>query len=107
MTGSEFWDSSLPEIYDRIESHNRQIKHEVSMQFMFSEIILNRLGYEFDHNIKLLMPWDYYPQLFEENQREYEAEREKEEFLQFKEKRRMMMMCHNQRYQRKEGENEQ
>lgn len=93
MTGSEFWNSSLPEIYDRIDCADRKRKYEVGMQFMLAEVIANRIFR--DKDTPALMPWDYYPKLFAEDKANFEDRQKAEELENYKEMRRRAMDRHN------------
>lgn len=95
MTGSEFWESSLPEIIDRIESADRKRKYEIGNLFMFAEVISNRMFR--DKDTQALMPWDYYPQLFAADKVKYEEKKQADDMENYKEKRRMAMDRHNAR----------
>lgn len=93
MTGSEFWESSLPEIIDRIQSADRKRKQEIGNLFMLAEIISNRMFR--DKDTPAVMPWDYYPKLFAEDKANYEDQQRKNELDNYKEKRRRAMDQYN------------
>jgi hypothetical protein len=93
MTGSEFWESSLPEIIDRIQSADRKRKQEIGNLFMLAEIISNRMFR--DKDTPAVMPWDYYPKLFTEDKASYEDQQRIKELENYKEKRRRAMDRYN------------
>lgn len=94
----EFWNSSLAEIFDAIESYNRREKSKIQLLFVEAEVIANRLSFLMDHKTPLLMPWDYYPAVFAEEK----AIKDKEELENFKARRRDAMDAHNAMRHRQE-----
>lgn len=72
-----FWDLTLQEIVDRIESHGRRQKEEINRLFVLAEVIANRVGFMFGDKKSrseedLLHPWHFYPKLFAEEKDEAE-----------------------------------
>ena len=66
-----YWDLTLQEITDIIESHGRRQKEEINRLFVLAEVISNRVGIIFsgkkDHDESdLLRPWHFYPDLFKD-----------------------------------------
>lgn len=75
IQATQFWDLSLFEIFDIVESHRRiqtrEKKERITEQFTMAEVIANRVGYVFSDPNKrresdITWPWDYYPELFSE-----------------------------------------
>lgn len=95
MTGSGFWNSSLPEIIDWIESDNRRRKEQINYQFVLADVIANRCMR--DEKTPVIHPWDLYPGLFAEEQKHFEEYQKVQEFEEYKEKRRKAMLAHNAR----------
>lgn len=91
MTVSGFWDLSLMEIYDTVAAYNRkeerEFKQKVKQNFLLAEIIVADLGLSLDKK-PALQPWDYYPNMFQAEQEQYEKLKQKEEMEQYKERRR-------------------
>lgn len=75
IPADKFWDLTLQEIMDTIESYHRtkeaSLRHQAGENFRLAEIIANRIGYVFSSEKDrsedmLVMPWDLYPGLFED-----------------------------------------
>ena len=97
MRPQEFWDYSLSEINDLLESHNRikerKFKETVKDECRLGRIIVDNIdsildAYFLNENRKVVMPWDMFPELFEFEKKAYDVQREKEELEEYKEKRR-------------------
>lgn len=97
MKPQEFWDYSLPEINDLLESHNRikerKFKEKVTDECRLGRIIVDNIDSFFEAHFlnqsrKVVMPWDIFPELFEREKKAYDEQRKKEELEEYKEKRR-------------------
>lgn len=97
MSVREFEESSLADILDFIESYNRRKKADIQLKFIQAEVMVNRLCMIFDEKVEALMPWDYYPQIFQKERNDYIRRKEEAELAAFKEKRRNAMDEHNAR----------
>lgn len=100
-----FWNSSIDEIVDMINSHireeNRKHKQKVIDDFVIAEVTALNLAALFskDKNKKLPKPWDYYKKTFEKEKLEYEAAEEQHQLEEYKEKRREYVEEYNKRRQ--------
>lgn len=87
-----FWNSSIVEIEDEIESHNRVMmseqKERIYSLFLLSSLINERHPMVDKTSCHLTMPWDYYPSLFEEEKKVYEQIQNGNELEEYKEKRK-------------------
>lgn len=94
-----FWNSSLYEISDYMESYNRRKtadkREEVLMTFMLANLISERHPMVDKEKSKVSFPWDYYPSLFKEDKQEYEKAQEENEFEEYMSKRKRAMMAYN------------
>lgn len=96
-----FWNYSIVEIEDLIESYQRKNRMEqklaIDKMFTLADAIISRFLPILDQNIKPTLPWDVYPKLFSEEKKEYEQAMEEEEFEKFKAGRRRFAAEHNQK----------
>ena len=100
-----FWDMSIDEITDLIESHRRSVQQKMKQELMFNQIlsvqirqeILPLLVEKVPEDYKALQLWDLFPELFKEEKRLYEEAKQEKEFISFKEKRRAYAARINQR----------
>lgn len=80
-------------------SHKRKVEAEVKRntdrQVLLSEAIASRILPILDNNIKPLMQWDFYPELFREEKEHYEKMQAQSNFESFKERRRKFAAQHN------------
>ena len=100
MTIEDFWNSSMVDIQDVIESYTRKKKEEIIKNFTLAEIIANRIAVLLpsDDEIPQLMPWDYYPKSFESEKAQHENRKQQQELEAFKSKRRDAMDAYNARF---------
>lgn len=85
MLPEQFWEHSVLEILDILEAHRRneekeliRWKAQIELQFTTAQAISSRIGYLFNDPKKrradeVLMPWDVYPDLFEDKSGEIQA----------------------------------
>ncbi|HCT93008.1 MAG TPA: hypothetical protein DF613_16740 [Lachnospiraceae bacterium] len=94
-----FWDSSLYEVNDYMESRQRvkttEKREAVLDMFMLANIIAERDPLTDKEKGRLSCPWDYYPQLFAGDKRRVEQDNAEREFEEYKEKRRRAFTAHN------------
>lgn len=99
MTPQVFWNSSLYELLDYMESHTRRMirkkREEVAMFFMLADIISQRHPMVDKEKNPVSYPWDYYPELFKEDKEWNEKQKSENEFEDYKSKRRRAMIEHN------------
>lgn len=108
ISPSVFWDLSILEISDLIESHERveirkQKQSAVNNQILSDQIMrgINLIinGSEktnADDQFKQL--WDYYPDLFENEKKQYYTEKQESEFEVFKNRRKRFANQYNKKY---------
>ena len=94
-----FWDYSPGEILDLLDSYERRRKHEarekVSRMFIHAQIIRR---YMFPpEGDKPPTPWEYYPDLFEEEQDSYEQNAKEQELIRLKNSRQAYYQEFNKR----------
>ena len=99
-----FWNSSVNEIIDMMESHYRETerkrKQKIMDDFLLAEVIAHNVAIMlFSENDKksMEMPWDYYPSLFEKEKELYEEKKRQIEFEEYKERRREYIAEFNRR----------
>lgn len=72
VPAEKFWDFTLQELIDIIDSYKRRQKEVINKIFVLADVISNRIGYLFTldnkrDNYTLAEPWHYYPDLFEKD----------------------------------------
>lgn len=79
----KYWDLTLLEINDILEAYNRrktkEKKARVDELFVLAGATANRIAVSFSKDAgesDVTMPWDYYPDLFENRSEELEKQRE-------------------------------
>lgn len=97
-----FWNSSLAEVIDLIESAYRvqlkRRKQRIEDNCTLAEAIAANVGVLFDENSRpFLKPWDFYPKLFEKEQEMYEKAEEERQWAEYSEKRREYVNEFNRR----------
>ena len=74
-----FWDSTLNEIMDMMESYvrcrARDRKQQISDNFILSKALTLNLSTLFNEKAELCNPWDFYPQTFKEDKENYEHQK--------------------------------
>lgn len=109
ISSSSFWNLSVLEISDMIESFERKEKRKQKQKVIDNQVLADQIirGVNIivngsdktnpDDMIKQL--WNYYPDLFAEEKRIYEQESEITEFEKFKASRRRFANQYNRRYE--------
>lgn len=90
ITIEQFWNLSIAEVQDVINAYAQRrktdLKQSIRMQFLLASLIPQYiLRNETD---PVPQPWDYYPELFEEEKELYEKAAAEKELEEFKERRR-------------------
>ena len=108
ISSSSFWELSIVEVSDLIESFERKEKRKQKQKVIDNQVLADQIirgvnlivnGSEKtnpDDLIKQL--WDYYPDLFADEKRIYEQESEITAFEKFKAGRRRFAKNYNKRY---------
>lgn len=107
-TPSLFWDSSLLEIYDLMDSYNRRKKNEtkeleekikvqISLNSILARQIAENVGSILDKNIQITPLNKFFPSLFEEDEEEVNNN-----MALYKAKMEEFAFRHNERLKRKE-----
>lgn len=82
----------MPELYDLIESYNRQQKNKFKQKVIddcrLGNIIAVNVGESINGNDKFIKPWDLFPELFKEEQEFYEKQRSEQQFEDYKQQKR-------------------
>ena len=99
---NDFWQYSPAEVYDLIQDHyekqERGLKQRVTDSFFLAEIIAGYMLREEKQDIP--HPWEYYPELFSEEQKIYEEKKKEAELEEYKEKRKAYIAEMNKRRHR-------
>ena len=102
-----FWDLTVLEIREMIESYNRVKKQErkekIIDSYILSRMITNHVSLLLSNDAKIVELWEYAPELFVEEQQAVEQKRQRQAFLLHKERMREFAERHNRK--RKEGVN--
>lgn len=101
----EFWDLTVLEIRDMIESHNRVMiqkqKEKIVESYRLSQMIANNVSLLLSKEAKPLDVWDYAPDLFQEERDQVEKARQEQEMRMHKERMRAFAESHNRKMKMK------
>lgn len=101
----DFWDLTILEIRDMIESHNRvtiqKQKEKIVESYRLSQMIANNVSLLLSKEAKPLDVWDYAPELFEKEREQVEQARLAQELRLHKERMRMFAESHNRKLKMK------
>lgn len=101
----DFWDLTILEIRDMIESHNRvtiqKQKEKIVESYRLSQMIANNVSLLLSKEAKLLDVWDYAPELFQEERTQVERARQEQETRLHKERMRAFAESHNRKMKMK------
>ena len=101
----DFWDLTILEIRDMIESHNRvtiqKRKEKIIESYRLSQMIANNVSLLLSKEAKPLEVWDYAPELFEKEREQVEQARLTQELKLHKERMRMFAESHNRKLKMK------
>ena len=89
------------EIFDLMESHHRRERAEFKRKIMH-DFIMADVNAKFlftEKGKQLPRPWDYYPELFEEDRKHFEEDQSEEEFEKYKDQRRARFEAFNKRFE--------
>lgn len=99
VKAEDFYNMSPMEIFDTVRAHNkreeRQRKKEIWDIFLKAEVMARYITKE--EGKEPPRPWEYYPDMFEEERKEYESTVEKERFEDYKDRRRTYVEEMNRR----------
>jgi hypothetical protein len=100
-----FWDLTVLEIREMIESYNRVKKQErkekIIDSYRLSQMIANNVSLLLSNDAKLLEIWDYAPELFQEEKEQVEKARQEQEMRVHKERMRLFAESHNRKFKMK------
>ena len=100
-----FWDLTVLEIRDLIESYNRvriqERKEKIIDSYRLSQMIANNVSLLLSNDAKPLEVWDYAPELFQEEKEQVEKARQEQEMRLHKERMRAFVESHNRKIQMK------
>lgn len=98
-----FWNSTLNEIMDMMESYvrckARERKQQISDNFILSKALTLNISTLFSDRSELCNPWDFYPQTFGEDKKEYEHQELEAKLAEYRNKRRQWADEFNKRRQ--------
>lgn len=101
----DFWDLTILEIRDMIESHNRvtiqKQKEKIVESYRLSQMIANNVSLLLSKEAKPLDVWDYAPDLFQEERNQVEKARQEQEIRMHKERMRAFAESHNRKMKMK------
>lgn len=101
----DFWDLTILEIRDMIESHNRvtiqKQKEKIVESYRLSQMIANNVSLLLSKEAKPLDVWDYAPDLFQEERDQVEKARQEQEVRMHKERMRAFAESHNRKMKMK------
>lgn len=100
-----FWDLTVLEIREMIESYNRvriqKQKDKIIESYRLSQMIANNVSLLLSKDAKPLEVWDYAPELFQEEREEVEKARLAQELKLHQERMRMFAESHNRKFKTK------
>ena len=101
----DFWDLTILEIRDMIESYNRvtiqKQKEKIVESYRLSQMIANNVSLLLSKEAKPLDVWDYAPDLFQEERNQVEKARQEQEMRMHKERMRAFAESHNRKMKMK------
>ena len=101
----DFWDLTVLEIREMIESYNRVKKQErkekIIDSYRLSQMIANNVSLLLSKDAKPLEVWDYAPELFQEEREQVERARQEQEMKMHKERMRLFAESHNRKFKTK------
>ena len=101
----DFWDLTILEIRDMIESHNRvtiqKQKEKIVESYRLSQMIANNVSLLLSKEAKPLDVWDYAPDLFQEERDQVEKARQEQEMRMHKERMGAFAESHNRKMKMK------
>lgn len=101
----DFWDLTVLEIREMIESYNRVMiqkqKEKIIESYRLSQMIANNVSLLLSKDAKPLEVWDYAPELFEEEKEQVEQARREQEMRLHKERMRMFAESYNRKLKMK------
>lgn len=113
MSSSFFYESTIPEIVDMIDSYERIEKRKQKQRAIDNQILADQIIRGFnvimngneksDSEDSFKALWDYYPDLFDEEKEKYYQDKEEREFDNFKASRKMFANQYNKKYRRGDG----
>lgn len=100
-----FWDLTVLEIRDLIESYNRvriqKQKDKIIESYRLSQMIANNVSLLLSKDAKPLEVWNYAPELFQEERDQVEKARLAQELKLHQERMRMFAESHNRKFKMK------
>ena len=97
----DFWDLTVLEIREMIESYNRvkiqERKEKIIDSYRLSQMISNPVSLLLSKDAKVFEFWEYSPELFVEEQQAVEKERQRQALLLHKERMRDFAERHNRK----------
>lgn len=109
ISPERFWDLSIAEVNDLLESRARSREREFKEQLSVADYAVQELS----RRIASMLPggeeipvrhvWDYYPSLYRKEKEAYEEYEKREELEQFKERRRQFAARYNRRWEAEHG----
>lgn len=101
----DFWDLTILEIRDMIESYNRvriqKQKDKIIESYRLSQMIANNVSLLLSKDAKPLEVWDYAPELFQEEREQVEKARLAQELKLHQERMRLFAESHNRKMKMK------
>lgn len=101
----DFWDLTILEIRDMIESYNRvriqKQKDKIIESYRLSQMIANNISLLLSKDAKPLEVWEYAPDLFQEERSQVERARQEQEMRVHKERMRLFAESHNRKFKTK------
>ena len=97
----DFWDLTVLEIREMIESYNRvkiqERKEKILDSYILSRMITNHVSLLLSNDVKIAELWEYAPELFAEEKQAMEEERQRQTLLLHKERMREFAERHNRK----------
>lgn len=97
----DFWELTIGEIRDMIESHNRvklqAKKDKIVENYRLSQMIVNHISLLLSKEAKVAEFWEYAPELFEEERNAIEQQKQNHALLLHKERMREFAERHNRK----------
>lgn len=102
MSSAQFWDSTMGEIMDYIESRYRQDKQNLKEKILLNYALADRIGLyvakvvgDSNNEIEIPQPWDAFPDLFSDEKTAVEEKKRQHEMELYKAKMIDYALRHN------------
>lgn len=101
ISPERFWELSIPDIIDTIESFHRQEERKVKQELMNLHFLARDIGQftavaiQGSDNVKIMELWDFFPDLFDRERKETEKKIQEKQLAEYKARFNDFAIRHN------------